>query len=170
MFPPDLLDLARQTLTLCAERKRRIVTAESCTGGLVAAMLTEIPGASDAFERGFVTYSDDAKIDLLGVLPQTLEDHGAVSAAVAEAMAEGALAYSLADIAVSITGIAGPSGATPAKPVGLVFLALATRDGAMLHDRCDFKGDRRMVRLQACEAALKLLRSAVEKDDREDFE
>lgn len=162
MFPLDLLDAARQTIALCVKHRRKIVTAESCTGGLVAALLTEISGASEVFERGFVTYSDDSKTDLLGVLPETLADYGAVSAEVAEAMAEGALAYSLADIAVSITGIAGPSGATATKPVGLVFFALATRDGAMLHYRCDFKGDRGMVRLQSCAEALKLLQSGVE--------
>ncbi len=161
-FSPEIHNLARQIIALYTEQKRRIVTAESCTGGMVGAALTDIPGSSAVFERGFITYSNDAKIDLLGILPEMLNRFGAVSAEVAEAMAEGALAYSLADVAVSLTGIAGPDGATPGKPVGLVYLAIATREGATFHYGCEFHGDRDAVRTQAVHQALSLLLSHVQ--------
>jgi nicotinamide-nucleotide amidase len=164
MFPTEIQDLAERIVKLFTKEKRRIVTAESCTGGMVGAARTGVPGSSNVFERGFITYSNDSKIDLLGVLPDVLETYGAVSANVAEAMAEGALTYSHADVAVSITGIAGPGGATTDKPIGLVYLGLATRDGARFHYRCEFKGNRDAVRLQATLEALKLLLSVVEKD------
>src|SRR6266850_1830221 len=127
------LDKARALLDLCRARKLTIATAESCTGGLVAATLTEIPGSSDVFERGFVTYSDAAKAAMLGVPTSILERFGAVSRETAEAMAQGALAQSEADLAVSITGIAGPGGGTPGKPVGLVHFAAAARSGRLIH-------------------------------------
>lgn len=164
LFPPIIQDSAKQTIRLYATQKKRIVTAESCTGGLVAAALTSIPGASAVVERGFMTYSNDAKIDVLGVLPDVIKTYGAVSAEVAEAMAQGALAYSLADVAVSVTGIAGPDGGTPDKPVGLVFLGLATREGATFHYRCEFKGNREAIRFEAVVEALRLLLSLVESD------
>jgi nicotinamide-nucleotide amidase len=123
------LDKARALLDLCRARKLTIATAESCTGGLVAATLTEIPGSSDVFERGFVTYSDAAKAAMLGVPTSVLERFGAVSRETAEAMAQGALAHSPADLAVSITGIAGPGGGSPGKPVGLVHFAAAAHGG-----------------------------------------
>ena len=164
MFPPDIQDLARQIIRRYTEQKHRIVTAESCTGGMIATALTDVPGSSEVFERGFITYSDEAKVDLLGVLPDVLETYGAVSAEVADAMAEGALTYSQADIAVSVTGIAGPGGATPGKPVGLVYIGIATRSGSRFHYRSVFRGNRDAVRLQATYEALKLLLSAVEKD------
>ena len=135
----------------------RLATAESCTGGLVAACLTEIAGASHVVERGFVTYSNEAKTELLGVPAELLRDHGAVSLETAGAMADGALARSRADVAVAVTGIAGPGGATPGKPVGLVFLAAARRGGATTVERHVFAGDRRAVRLAAVAAALALL-------------
>jgi nicotinamide-nucleotide amidase len=131
MFTPDLTALAVSTLDLLRARKHRVVTAESCTGGLVAALLTSVAGSSDVVERGFVTYSNEAKMELLGVPAETIARHGAVSAPCAEAMARGALKASRADIAVAITGIAGPGGGSPDKPVGLVFLAAAT------DERCD---------------------------------
>jgi nicotinamide-nucleotide amidase len=159
MLPADLHDLARQTITTFAAQKKKIVTAESCTGGLIAAALTEIPGSSDVFERGFVSYSNESKIELLGVLPDLLESHGAVSAQVAEAMAQGALDFSLADVAVSVTGIAGPGGGSLNKPVGLVFFGVATRTGALFHFQCQFKGDRDDIRAQSVREALKLLLS-----------
>jgi nicotinamide-nucleotide amidase len=138
-----------------------LATAESCTGGLVAGQLTEIPGCSDVVERGFVTYSNAAKVELLGVPQATLEAHGAVSAETAEAMAQGALARSRAQVAVSVTGIAGPGGATPGKPVGLVFFGLAQRGGAEPRtERHHFAGDRRAVRQASVKVALRLLRSA----------
>ena len=135
----------------------RLATAESCTGGLVAACLTEVAGASHVVERGFVTYSNDSKTELLAVPADMLRRHGAVSPEAAGAMAEGALARSRADIAVAVTGIAGPGGATPGKPVGLVFLAAARRGGATTVERHVFAGDRRAVRLAAVAAALALL-------------
>ncbi|MGJ0427427.1 CinA family protein [Methylocystis sp.] len=111
----------------------RLTTAESCTGGLVAAALTDIAGASDVFDRGFVTYSNAAKCDMLGVADALLNVHGAVSAEVARAMALGAIEHSLADVAVAVTGVAGPGGGSPEKPVGLVHFACARRDGAVNH-------------------------------------
>jgi nicotinamide-nucleotide amidase len=120
---------AKHVLELCRARGLRVATAESCTGGLVAGALTEIAGSSDVVERGFVTYSNEAKAELLGVPPATLKRYGAVSAQTAKAMAAGALKNSHADIAVSITGIAGPGGGTKQKPVGLVHFAAARRGG-----------------------------------------
>ena len=120
---------AKHVLELCRARGLRIATAESCTGGLVAAALTEIAGSSDVVERGFVTYSNEAKAELLGVPLSTLKRYGAVSAQTAKAMAAGALKNSHAHIAVSITGIAGPGGGTKQKPVGLVHFAAARRGG-----------------------------------------
>jgi nicotinamide-nucleotide amidase len=129
MFSSDLNQLAVRALDHLRASKRRCVTAESCTGGLVAALLTSVPGSSDVVERGFVTYSNEAKTDLLGVPADIIAAHGAVSAQTAEAMARGALAHSRADVAVSITGVAGPGGGSAEKPVGLVFLAVATQVG-----------------------------------------
>ena len=143
------------------QAKLRIATAESCTGGMVAARLTDIPGSSDVVERGFVTYSNEAKAEMLGVPTVLLGQYGAVSAQVARAMAEGALAHSRADVAVSITGIAGPGGATAGKPVGLVYLALARRGGETKVERQHFAGDRQAVRAAAADRALELLDSAL---------
>jgi nicotinamide-nucleotide amidase len=120
---------AKQVLKLCRSRGLRVATAESCTGGLVAGALTEIAGSSDVVDRGFVTYSNEAKAELLGVPQATLKRYGAVSAQTAKAMAAGALKNSHADIAVSITGVAGPGGGTKQKPVGLVHFAAAKRGG-----------------------------------------
>src|SRR5262247_369501 len=128
----ELIARAQALLELCRARRLKIAAAESCTGGLVAATLTEIAGSSDVFERGFVTYSNEAKETMLGVAPTTLAKHGAVSRETAEAMATGALAHAPVDLAVSITGIAGPGGAVPGKPVGLVHLAAASRDGRLI--------------------------------------
>lgn len=141
---------------------RRLVTAESCTGGMVVARLTDIAGSSDVVERGFVTYSNEAKIELLGVPAELIAHYGAVSAQVARAMADGALARSRADVAVSITGIAGPGGATPGKPVGLVYFALARKGGETRVERQHFEGDRASVRSGALEAALSLLETALD--------
>jgi nicotinamide-nucleotide amidase len=157
MLPPDIQDLASRLIKLYEGRGLKIVTAESCTGGMIAAALTDIAGASAVFERGFVTYSNDSKIDLLGVLPDYIASYGAVSGEVAEAMADGALTYSLADIAVSVTGIAGPDGGTEKKPVGLVYIGIATKDGARFHYQNIFKGDRDDIRHQATAEALRLL-------------
>lgn len=140
-------------------RGLRIVTAESCTGGLICGLLTEIPGSSDVVERAFVTYSNEAKSDLLGVPMELIQAQGAVSEAVAREMAEGALRHSLAQLSVAVTGIAGPSGGTPDKPVGLVHLAAAREARAILHEENRF-GDigRQNVRWKSVEAALLLLR------------
>jgi nicotinamide-nucleotide amidase len=163
MFPPALHDEAARLLDAFRAAGRRLVTAESCTGGLVAALLTEIPGSSDVVERGFVTYSNAAKQEDLGVPAPVLAAHGAVSEAVARAMAEGALAHSHADIGVSVTGIAGPSGGSTTKPVGLIHLAAARKQGATLHRECHF-GDvgRGRIRTNSVEVALSLLRLALE--------
>jgi nicotinamide-nucleotide amidase len=139
----------------------KLATAESCTGGMIAARLTDIAGSSDVVERGFVTYSNEAKSELLGVPMDLIARVGAVSEEVARAMAEGALAHSRADVAVAATGIAGPGGATPTKPVGLVHLACARRGAATVHERHVFAGDRAAVRAASVEAAFVLLRAAV---------
>ena len=131
----DLRRMARRVLDLCRAGGLRIVTAESCTGGLVAGALTEIAGSSDVVDRGFVTYSNEAKEAMLGVPASVLKRHGAVSRETAAAMAKGALKNSLADIAVSITGIAGPGGGSKQKPVGLVYFAAARRGGRRLAAR-----------------------------------
>jgi nicotinamide-nucleotide amidase len=149
---------AKRLLALCRVRGLKIATAESCTGGLVAAALTEIPGSSDVVERGFVTYSNEAKHEMLGVPNAILRKFGAVSRQTAQAMARGALKNSAADIAVSITGIAGPGGATPGKPVGLVHFAAAARGGRLIARAQKF-GDigRRKVRQKSVDEALAML-------------
>ena len=129
MFPTEILDMAEAVLKAGRARGWRVATAESCTGGLVAGALTEIAGSSDVVDRGFVTYSNAAKTALLGVPAAMIEAHGAVSEATARAMAAGALAASEADVAVAITGVAGPGGGSAEKPVGLVWFGLASRQG-----------------------------------------
>ena len=131
MFPELLQTRATDLIAFCQTARLTLVTAESCTGGLLAGLITAIPGSSEVFERGFVTYSNAAKMEFLGVASGILERHGAVSAETARAMAEGALAHSLAAIAISITGIAGPGGGSPGKPVGLVYVGLGRRGGAV---------------------------------------
>ena len=140
----------------------RIVTAESCTGGMVAARLTDIAGASDVVERGFVTYSNEAKAEMLGVPTVLLAQYGAVSAQVARSMAEGAIAHARADVAIAVTGIAGPGGAMAGKPVGLVYLAVARRGRDTKVERQHYGGDRQAVRDAAAGRALELLDAAVE--------
>jgi nicotinamide-nucleotide amidase len=151
-------DAAVRVLDACRFHGLKVATAESCTGGLVSGALTEIPGSSDVLDRGFVTYSDAAKHTMLGVSILILERHGAVSRETAEAMAAGALAMSEADLAVAITGIAGPGGGSAEKPVGLVHFAAAARDGRRLH-REERYGDigRSAVRAQAVAEALAML-------------
>jgi nicotinamide-nucleotide amidase len=160
-FDPALAEAASALLATYRSAGLRIVTAESCTGGLIVACLTEIAGSSDVVERGFVTYSNEAKVELLGVATDMLDRHGAVSAHVARAMAEGALARSRADVAVAVTGIAGPGGATPSKPVGLVYLACLRKGRETLVERHQFHGDRQAVRLASVDAAFELLRQQV---------
>ena len=159
---PELKQRAAALLKAYEQRGLKIATAESCTGGLVAALLTEIAGSSAVVERGFVTYSNEAKTELIGVPADLIAAHGAVSEPVARAMAEGALAHSRAHVAVAITGIAGPGGATATKPVGLVHFGLARRGAPILHLERRY-GDlgRKIVRRRAVEDALGLLEQAV---------
>jgi nicotinamide-nucleotide amidase len=163
MFAESLTREAETLLAACRRRGLRIATAESCTGGLIAALLTEIPGSSDVVERGFVTYSNEAKTELLGVPAELIAEHGAVSEPVARAMAKGALAHSHADLAVSVTGVAGPGGGGTEKPVGLVHLGLARTGTRTLHKELRL-GDigRGPIRLASVEAALALLRRGLE--------
>jgi nicotinamide-nucleotide amidase len=156
-----LVEEATKLLDLCRKSGLKLVTAESCTGGLIAAILTEVPGSSDVVERGFVTYSNAAKTEMLGVPAALIEKHGAVSEEVARAMAEGALGASQADIAVSVTGVAGPGGGTEAKPVGLVHFGAARKGGDLLHREKRF-GDlgRRGIRLASVAEAFSLLRES----------
>jgi nicotinamide-nucleotide amidase len=158
LFSPSEIEEATALLDEMRKRGLKLATAESCTGGLVAGLLTEIAGSSDVVERGFVTYSNAAKHELLGVPDAVLAQYGAVSEPVARAMAEGALAHSAVDVAVAVTGVAGPGGGTAAKPVGLVYLAAVRRGGAVLHRECRF-GDigRSEVRLASVREALQLV-------------
>jgi len=138
-----------------------VATAESCTGGMLAAAITDIAGSSSVFDRGFVTYSNAAKTEMLGVPAKLISAHGAVSEAVARAMAQGALKHSAATLAVSITGIAGPTGGSTAKPVGLVHFACATKRGKEWHDKIVFNGDRAAIREAARDHALQMLGKAL---------
>ena len=157
-FSPALLEQAAALLKRYEAEGWRIVTAESCTGGLVAALLTEIPGSSAVVERGFVTYSNEAKTEMLGVPADLIARHGAVSAEVARVMAEGALHRARADVAVAITGIAGPGGATATKPVGLVHFGLVSRRRGTVHlERRYGDAGRAIVRGRAVEDAVGLL-------------
>ena len=157
MFEAETLALAQSVLDACRARGWHIATAESCTGGLVAGALTAIAGSSDVLERGFVTYSNKAKSELLGVAPEIIAAHGAVSAETAAAMAQGAVTRAPVDLAISVTGVAGPGGATRTKPVGLVLLGLARRGGTCRTERHVFGGDRSAVRQAALEVALRML-------------
>jgi nicotinamide-nucleotide amidase len=163
MFSADLVDEAQRLLAELRTRQMMLATAESCTGGLLTGLLTEVPGASDVVERGFVTYSDKAKIACLGVPSQVLAKHGAVSAEVALAMAEGALVNSEADLAIAVTGVAGPGGGTAKKPVGLVWLAIARAGGTPLRTEWRF-GDlgRSRIRLEALRVVLGFVRQALD--------
>lgn len=163
LFSPALLALSQEILALAKSKKLRLVTAESCTGGLIAACLTEIAGASEAFERGFITYSNDAKMTNLGVSRKTLLDFGAVSSETALEMAEGALRASNADIAVAVTGIAGPDGGTDDKPVGLVYIGIAClKNGESETFKNIFAGDRATIRMAGVVTALAALKNRLE--------
>lgn len=166
IFSSELLHSARALLAELERRNLRLATAESCTGGLLCGLLTEIPGASKCLERGFVTYSNAAKTELLGVLPSLIERAGAVSAEVARAMADGALAHASAEMAIAVTGIAGPDSGTPAKPVGLVFLAVAhaRRDTCVLECRFGDIG-RTAVRLATLDEAIALAQTVLAATD-----
>ena len=160
---PPLIAAAAGVVAAYADRGWRVATAESCTGGLVAALLTEVAGASVMFERGFVTYSNEAKAEMIGVPADLILRHGAVSEAVARAMASGAVRAARVDVAVAITGVAGPGGGSEAKPVGLVHLACASAGGQIRHVERRY-GDlgRAAIRERAAEDALALLRRALD--------
>ncbi len=156
--PHRIWDLAQRIVDKAGADGVMIAAAESCTGGMVAAAITDVPGASAVLDRGFVTYSNEAKAEMLGVPLALIAQHGAVSGPVARAMAKGALQRSRADIAVSITGVAGPSGGSARKPVGLVWFGLAARGCAVRLERRVFAdADRNLVRLRATETALALV-------------
>lgn len=162
MFPLEITTLARLLIDEARERRLRIATAESCTGGLVAGAICMVPGASDVFERGFVSYTNRAKQELLAVPGDLIADFGEVSEPVARAMAEGALENSNAHMTVSITGIAGPGGGTPMKPVGTVHFATARANQRLMHRHELFDGQtREAVQLQAVQTALQMLRDRV---------
>lgn len=155
------VELARDILDRCRSRGLRLATAESCTGGLIAACLTEVAGSSDVFDRGLVAYANQAKIDLLGVSPECIARFGAVSEETARAMAEGGLARAEVDLCVAVTGIAGPGGGSAERPVGLVHFAVACRDRPTRHAQCVFSGDRQAVRQATVTGALELLRACL---------
>lgn len=158
MFPDKIMNRAMLLIDDAAERRLRICTAESCTGGLLSGLFTAVAGSSKVFERGFITYSNRSKEEVLGVAGDILADYGAVSEPVARMMAEGALEESRANISVAITGIAGPGGGTPMKPVGTVHVACARENKAMLHEQLQTGPIGRMeVRLAAIETAMSLI-------------
>ena len=163
MFDHEMRDAAERVLYACRKRKLRVVTAESCTGGLVAATLTAIAGSSDVVDRAFVTYANEAKREMLGVSWDALMGHGAVSDPVARAMAAGALARSGADLAVSVTGVAGPAGGTEEKPVGLVYLAAVRTGPETLRLVRYCRGDRDSIRRVSVITALTMLASLAER-------
>ncbi len=161
MFDPILLDAATTLLAECRKRGLMLATAESCTGGLITAVLTEIAGSSDVVDRGFVTYSNSAKSEMLGVPPALIEANGAVSEPVAASMAEGALQRSKAALTIAVTGVAGPGGGSASKPVGTVWFGMGVRGGAGVTERKIFPGDRAAVRQATVAHALGMLEAAV---------
>lgn len=166
MAEKDPLDAANALLEICKTKKLTLATAESCTGGLVAATISEIAGSSLVLDRGFVTYSNAAKQQMLGVTPATIDVYGAVSRECAEEMAKGALAHASVDLAISTTGIAGPTGAVPGKPIGLVFFCAASRSGRIIaHDRKYGDIGRANVRHQSVLQALAMLQELAEKEE-----
>jgi nicotinamide-nucleotide amidase len=156
MFSQEVTTKSLELLKKLKAQKKRICTAESCTAGLVSAALTEIPGASDAFERGYVTYSNESKIELLTVPTFYIEDYGAVSMETVVAMAEGALLMSKADISIAVSGVAGPDGGTEEKPVGTVYIASAFKGHDTVYERHLFSGSRHTIRMKAVEATIDL--------------
>jgi nicotinamide-nucleotide amidase len=161
MIPDDSVRRAERLIAAARARGLKLATVESCTGGLIAACITAVAGSSDVFERGFVTYANDAKRDLVGVPPALIVRAGAVSEDVARAMAEGALAHAPVDAAVAVTGVAGPGGGSAEKPVGLVHIAAARKGAPTVHQRHVFPGDRTAVRIASVDAALDCLTDLV---------
>lgn len=162
MFDKNLYQISEAIGKVLSAKQLRLVTAESCTGGLVAAAVTAVPGSSEWFERGFVTYSNEAKMDLLGVKQETLQKHGAVSCETAREMAQGALKNSRAQVALSITGIAGPGGGTAEKPVGTVWLGWLIKGKESIAELKHFSGDRRSIQAQAAVYVLQKLKFLIE--------
>ncbi len=152
--------LAKKLLDLAKRKSIRVVTAESCTGGMVAASITSVSGSSEVFDRGFITYSAEAKIDMLGIDAELVRKFNAISSEVAEAMAEGAIKNSQAQLSLAVTGIAGPKGGTKATPVGLVYIA-SHYEGSTVCEEHHFTGDRQAIREQAVQQALKLMISMI---------
>ena len=166
MIDDEMREAAIALLDLCKQKKLTLATAESCTGGLVAAALSEIPGSSLVLDRGFVTYSNEAKQQMLGVAPATIDVYGAVSTECAAEMAKGALAHAQVGLAISITGIAGPTGAVPGKPIGLVYFCAASRSGRVIaHDRKFGDIGRPNVRRASVMQALAMLRELAAKEE-----
>jgi nicotinamide-nucleotide amidase len=157
MFTKEINTKAKTLLELCEAKKLKLATVESCTGGLLAACLTAVPGSSSVVERGYVTYSNEAKIEEVGVDPALIREHGAVSREVAGAMAAGALRHAPVDLAAGITGVAGPGGGSAEKPVGLVFISAAAKNGVPTVTENHFPGDRDAVRDASVSLALDLL-------------
>jgi nicotinamide-nucleotide amidase len=165
MLDDDIVEAAKRLLDICKRKNLLIATAESCTAGLVAGTLTEVPGTSSILDRGFITYSNQAKEDMVGVSAATLKAHGAVSRETAEEMARGALAHAPVDLAVSVTGIAGPDGGSAEKPVGLVHFAAASRSGALIHAEKRFGNiGRADVRKQSVLQAFRMLHDLAERE------
>ena len=157
MFPSDITELTIELISKCRDAGIKIATAESCTGGLIAGCLTSVSGSSDVFERGFNTYSNEAKNEMLGVPLELIKGHGAVSEPVAGAMAEGALKNAPVQLTVAVTGIAGPSGGSPEKPVGTVQIASACEGKPTINEHFLFDGDRDAVRLATIKKALEMM-------------
>lgn len=168
MPDPEITTAAKALLEVCWKKKLTLATAESCTGGLVAGAISAIPNSSWVLDRGFVTYSNRAKQQMLGVTPATIDVYGAVSKECAEEMVRGALAHASVDLAVSVTGIAGPTGAVPGKPIGLVFLSAGSRSGRLITKDCRY-GDigRDQVRRASLLQALAMLKELAEKEEPE---
>ncbi|HEY6831016.1 MAG TPA: CinA family protein [Pseudolabrys sp.] len=165
MIDDDIVEAARRLFDICRGKNLTVATAESCTAGLVAGTMTEIPGTSSMLDRGFITYSNAAKEEMLGVSAETLRKHGAVSRETAEEMAKGALAHAPVDLAVSVTGIAGPDGGSEEKPVGLVHFATASRGGRLVHAEKRFGAiGRADVRKQSVLQALRMLHDLAEQE------
>jgi nicotinamide-nucleotide amidase len=166
MFDDEITTAVNRLLERCKAKKLTVATAESCTGGLVAAAISEIAGSSAVLDRGFVTYSNEAKQQMLGVTPATIDVYGAVSTECAAEMAKGALAHAQVDLAVSITGIAGPTGAVPGKPIGLVYFCAASRSGRTIaHDRKFGDIGRCQVRRASVLQALAMLQELADKEE-----
>ena len=156
----EIISVAKHLVSLLSENHKTIATAESCTGGMIGQSLTSVPGASEVYGFGFITYANEAKEKLLGVRHETLLSHGAVSPETAREMAEGARKVSGADIAVAVTGIAGPGGGTPEKPVGLVYVGISTESGTWAEKLC-LSGSRDEIRKQTVLAALRLITNKI---------